>query len=52
MYIITYMYLHGYFTYLTLRGLMSLQMFVIGVRDKPLKMDEKVDGFSAALWPK
>ena len=24
-------------------------MFVIGVRDKPLKMDEKVDGFSAAI---
>ena len=25
--------------------------FVIGVRDKPMKMDKKVDGFSVALCP-
>ena len=27
-------------------------MFVIGFSHKPKKMAEKVDGFSAALWPK
>ena len=27
-------------------------MFVIGVRDKAMKMAKKVDGFSAALLPK
>ena len=30
----------------------ALQMLVIGVRDKPMKMAKNVDGFSAALWPK
>ena len=27
-------------------------MFVVGVRDKLMKMAKKVDGFSAALGPK
>ena len=30
----------------------ALQVFVIGVMDKPMKMAKNVNGFSAALCPK
>ena len=30
----------------------ALQMYVMDVRDKPVKMAKKVDGFLAALCPK
>ena len=33
-------------------ALEALQMLVIRIRDKHMKMAKNVDGFSAALWPK
>ena len=30
----------------------ALQMFLIVVRHKPMKLAKNVDGFSPALWPK